>query len=251
MREEICIFAQRMYNKTVWIMKKLTFAILAMVLTMPVMAQQNTRYSSSTRTTTTKKQYTSYAQEYNIYYGLRLGLSVTTINSDDDRLDGGSSQAGVNIGAIIGFGLSNEYPIYLETGLFYVEKGGKGRYQDKKVTYDLNYLELPILVKYKFDIDGDFGIHPFAGGYLACGVGGKVKDYEGVLNDEGKERMTYSSFSDDYFQRFDAGIRIGCGFEYQMIYAELSYEFGLVNVSHSEFDSSHNGCLYINVGVNF
>lgn len=228
-------------------MKRTLITLITAVVTIAAMAQAPQR----TPQRTPQKQYTSYATEYNIYYGLRLGLSLSTINSDDDRLDGGSSQAGINLGGVIGFGLSEKYPFYLETGLFYVEKGGKGRYQDKKVTYDLNYLEVPVLIKYKYEASDDFGVQPFAGGYLALGVGGKVKDYDGVLNDDGNARVTYSSFSDNYFQRFDAGLRLGCGLEYQMIYAEIAYEFGLVNVCHSEFDSSHNGCLYINVGVNF
>lgn len=43
------------------------------------------------------------------------------------------------------------------------------------MTYDLNYLQIPIVAKYVIDIDGDFSVQPFFGGYLACGVGGKIR----------------------------------------------------------------------------
>ena len=39
--------------------------------------------------------------------------------------------------------------------------------------------------------------------------------------------------------------------EYQMIYGEVAYDFGLSNICHSDFDSSRTGCFYINCGVNF
>lgn len=216
--------------------KRFFTALLGFALTMPMFAQYG--YYSS-RSYTVSRQ----GEDNEIYYGLRLGLALGTVNSDDPMLDGGSMQAGLNIGGIIGFQLSPSAPVYLETGLFYTEKGGKGYYDKKKFTFDLNYLEVPIVVKYKYEIDDDLSIQPFAGGYLALGVGGKMKNYG--------ERTASSSFSDDYFKRFDGGLRLGCGVEYQMLYADLAYDFGLSNISHDIFESSHNGCFYINCGVNF
>lgn len=178
------------------------------------------------------------------YYGLRIGPSFSTVNSDDPVLDGGSSQAGLNIGAVVGLSLSAQAPLYLETGLFYNEKGGKKKVADgKKMTYDLNYLELPIVVKYAIDVDDYFTVQPFVGGYLACGVGGKIRNYS--------DRVAESSFSKKYFQRFDGGLRVGCGVGYDMFYADISYDLGLANICHDEFDRSHNGCLTLNFGVNF
>lgn len=185
----------------------------------------------------------SFDYEHNVYYGLRLGLAVASVNSDDAQLNGSSAQAGLNVGAVIGFQLAQDFPVFLESGLFYTQKGGKGNYDGKKFTYDLNYLEVPILVKYKYSFDDDLSIQPFGGGYLALGVSGKVKDYG--------ERSTCSSFSDGFFKRFDGGLRIGCGLEYQMLYVDAAYEFGLANICHSDFETSHNGCFYLNVGVNF
>ena len=216
-------------------MKKILLSAIAFIMALPSVAQYGYPFNSA------------YTEEHNIYYGLRLGLALATVNSDDDVLDGGSVRSGLNLGAIIGFQLSPAAPVYLETGLFYTEKGGNGKVDGAKFTYDLNYLELPILAKYKYDVDGNFSIQPFAGGYIACGVGGKVKDY-GLTPDD---RAVYSSFSSGFFKRFDGGLRIGCGAEYQMIYAEMAYDFSLANICHSDFDTSHTGCFYLNFGVNF
>lgn len=217
-------------------MKRLMFAIMCIAMTLPALAQ----YDNYGRT---QASMAGYDGGPNIYYGLRLGLNVATVNSDDGRLDGGSAKSGINIGILAGFQLTPTVPVYLETGLFYTENGGKGYVDGAKFTYDLNYLKVPIVVKYRYELDDRFSVQPFLGGYFALGVGGKVKDFS--------ERETYSSFSENFFKRFDGGLKFGCGAEYNIIYAELGYDLGLANICHSDFDSSHTGCFYINCGVNF
>ena len=222
--------------------------IIALTMAMPVMAQN---YHNG------RPERPSYNGGYNnqtlggneIYYGLRLGLGFATVNnSERDEYDAPSSRTGLNIGAVIGFQLSPSAPVYLESGLFYTEKGGRNNsVPSQKIDYNLNYLEIPILVKYCFDIDGDFSIQPLIGGYMSYGVGGKLKHHNSDL----EKRFIESSFSDKYFKRFDGGLRFGCGIEYQMLYADLAYELGLANIGRDEFEKTHNSCFYLNIGVNF
>lgn len=185
-----------------------------------------------------------------LYYGLRLGLGFATVNNSEIKdNDAPSSRIGLNVGAVIGYQLSPSTPVYLESGLFYTEKGGRNKSNpSKKVDYNLNYFEVPILVKYCFDIDGEFSIQPYLGGYLSYGIGGKIKHHD---NTDLDSRFIEKAFSDKYFQRFDGGLRFGCGAEYQMLYAELSYELGLANIGRDDFDKTHNSCFYLNIGVNF
>ena len=76
---------------------------------------------------------------------------------------------------------------------------------------------------------------------LALGLGGKMKYY-------GEQRST-SSY--DAVDRFDGGLRLGCGLEYQMLYAEAGFDFGIANIGDSDFDGVHTRSFFINVGVNF
>lgn len=184
-----------------------------------------------------------YIKTGDIYYGLRIGPSFSTVNSDDKTLDGGDSQTGLNLGVFAGLPLSESVPLYIETGLMYNEKGGKKNVDGKKMTYDLNYLEVPVVAKYLYSIDDHLSVQPFFGGYLACGVGGKIKNYG--------EREAQSSFSEDAFKRFDGGLRVGCGLAYDLFYFDISYDIGLTNICHDTFDTSHNGCLALSFGVNF
>ena len=230
-------------------MKRLLITALAAVaLWLPVQAQHycNSRYydPETDRLDYSYGRHDSGLGTGNMYYGFRIGPSFSFVNSDDKTLDGGDWQTGLNVGVLVGIPLSRAVPLYLEGGLFYNEKGGRKRLADgKKMTYDLNYLQLPIVLKYIYNIDRHFTIQPFFGGYLAYGIGGKIKNFG--------TREAFSSFSDDAFQRFDGGLRLGCGVGYDLFYADLSYDIGLSNICHDTFDTSHNGCLMLNFGVNF
>jgi len=172
------------------------------------------------------------------YYGLRLGLNIASLSSDVADMDM-DSRAGLAFGAVYGFQLANSTPIWLEAGAFYSEKGGESKYNNVKTR--LTYLQVPVVCKYSFDIADDFYIQPFLGGYVAVGFAGKTKDYN----------KHESSSSYNYVNRLDGGLRIGCGVEYQMIYAEAGFDFGLANISKDDFQSVRNRCFFINVGVNF
>lgn len=232
-------------------MKRLiTLALLVLALVMPATAQsyyESRYYNHCSGRLDYGYKNNSWLDSGDMYYGLRIGPSFSKVNSDDAELDGGNWQTGLNLSVIMGIPLTSEMPLYIETGLSYTEKGGKKKVTSlegkKKMTYDLNYLEIPIVLKYIYDIDGHFTVQPYFGGYLACGISGKIKNYG--------ERKAFNSFSDDAFQRFDGGLRFGIGAGYEMFYADLAFDLGLSNICHDMFDTSHNRSLTLNFGVNF
>lgn len=173
------------------------------------------------------------------YFGFRIGLDVATVNADDHYLDGSSPKAGLNVGFVAGFQAAPAVPVYLETGLSYMEKGGKnGSY-----SYSMNYLEIPLLMRYHHDLDRMTSIQPFAGVYFGAGIGGNFKEED--------RRQAHSSFANDAFKRFDAGVRLGCGLQFDHLYAEIGYDIGLANVNRDDFNTAHTSCFFANVGVNF
>ena len=177
------------------------------------------------------------------YFGLRLGLGLASVRTNDPYLDGGRVKAGLNIGAVGGFQIGRYVPLYLETGLYYLEKGGRGRDDGYSFTYGLHYLEVPLLFKYRIDVTPWTSVQPFAGVYGAVGVAGHIKDF-GL-------REAYSSFDDEGFRRWDGGLRLGLGLQWRHLYAEMAYDVGLANVSHDYFDSAHTGSFTATLGVNF
>ena len=237
-------------------MKRLIILSLLALLSVAQTSAQPGRYSYHRRHSTPVVRHPSpavhhsgYSDTYysriantDAYYGLRLGLNVATVHSDDRYLDGSSAKTGFNLGLVAGFQVAPSTPVYLETGLYYTEKGGKGNYNGP-FTYELNYLQVPLLMKINFDLDPMTRVQPFVGVYGALGVSGKIKDFN--------QRQAYSSFGDDAFQRFDAGLRLGCGLQFSHLYAEVGYDIGLANIGHDYFDVSRTGCLFAGIGINF
>ena len=234
-------------------MKRLIiWALVVMVTALPAQAQnyKRSRYynpASGRLDYRGGRPANGYWRPYSadIYTGMRIGAAFSTVTSDDKYLNGSGVKSGLNVGLATGFAVGWHAPLYFETGLYYTEKGGKGKAGDTKFTYNLDYLEVPLVLKYMVDIDRGLSLQPFLGGYLACGVGGKVKDFG--------QREAYSSFSNSpySFRRFDGGVKMGCGLQYDMLYLDLTYDLGLSNVSDDDFDDCRNSALMLNVGINF
>lgn len=170
------------------------------------------------------------------YYGLRLGFTSAYIGGDVDS----KSRGGFNIGAVLGIKCSPSTPLFLESGLYYTEKGGKWDVGNSR----LDYIEIPLLMKYGIKATDELSVLPYIGPTFSFGVAGKTKFPGGGETDSFKEGM---------FNRFDVGIKLGCGVEYQMVYAELGYHWGITNISDlgAPFDDAFNRAFYMNIGINF
>ena len=225
--------------------KTLLLSLLCMILAMPAMAQPGYRYGRgyNPRIQTVGRHGNEYIAWHSYYVGLRVGLNTSHVSSESPLLDGSSMKSGLNIGIAAGTQLTYRAPLFIESGLYYSQKGGKSDSGNGKFTYDLNYLEVPLLIKYKHFVGNQTSIQPYAGGYLAVATDGQIKNYG--------TRTAFSSFEDGYFNRFDGGLKIGCGVGYNMLYLDASYDIGLANIGQDNFDDTHNGCFTINLGVNF
>lgn len=90
--------------------------------------------------------------ETKIYYGARLGLSASGVT------DAGS-KAGLTLGGVVGLRLSDSAPVFIESGLAYTQRGGK----KDGFTTNLNYLEIPILIKYGIPVVDGVHVLPLLG----------------------------------------------------------------------------------------
>ena len=205
-------------------MKKILVGIMAVLFSAPSSAQYSSGGFSLSEST--------------LYYGIRLGVNFSSITGDYIDL---GTRTGMNLGAVIGARVSDSTPIFLESGLYFESKGAK----KDKLSMGLNYLELPILIKYGVQVSDDIALLPYVGPYFAYGLGGKYK--------YNSDKVVVKDSSYDYMKHFDMGFKIGCGAEYNKLYAELGYEFGVVNIAKDNPQDlgAHNGAFYFNVGVNF
>lgn len=177
----------------------------------------------------------SYAQEYqkNIF-GVRAGMNIANVNAkilglDLDALVDLDSKVHFNAGISYERLLLNKAPLYLETGLYYTNKGFKVGYDEGLARCNIGYLQLPLMVNYKFNIKDVVTIAPSAGIYYSFGVTGKIKESYDVeyLGD-----MSYSAnvFEGNYIKRSDLGYKLGVSVAWKNIVLGFSYEGGFLNL---------------------
>lgn len=201
-------------------MKKFFASIVMMLLAVPSFAQ----YSSGGFS----------LDESNLYYGVRFGLNVSSFTGDFDV----DSKAGMTLAGVIGLRVSQSTPVFLESGLYYAGRGAKD--------ISANYLELPILIKYGFKATDDIAILPFFGPYFGVGVSGKIK----AINIDDNRSAKVSSYK-HLLNRGDMGFKFGVGAEYNMLYLEAGYQFGVANAAKNDDLSAHTSNVFVNLGINF
>jgi hypothetical protein len=202
------------------IMKRFFLAILTALLAAPSFAQ----FSSGGFD----------LSKENLYYGVRIGMPSASLSGDGLDSD---SKVGMTLAGILGLRVSQSTPLFLESGLYYTERGAKN------VGY--NNLEIPLLIKYGFKASDQIAVLPFIGPYFAQAISGKTK-IDGVKVGTFDEKKWMG------LNRFNMGFKIGCGAEYNKLYLELGYQFGVNNVSKAdELDGIHSNAFFANFGVNF
>ena len=204
-------------------MKKILVSIVAALMAVPSFAQ----FSSGG----------FELDKQSLYYGVRFGGTVASINGDISI----GSKVGMTLAGVIGIRVSSTTPLFLESGLYYTQRGAKN--SDYNIVH--NNLEFPILIKYGIQASDNIAVLPFFGPFFAYGVS----------TDE-KLKTEYALTHDIRVNRNNMGFKIGCGAEYNKLYAEIGYQFGVTNIIDDEYEfgrdkSSRNNALFLNIGVNF
>lgn len=204
-------------------MKKFFTAIVALMLAAPSFAQ----YSSGG----------FELDKQNLYYGVRIGMTAANLSGDADT----DTKVGMTLAGVVGLRVSQSTPLFLESGLYYTERGAKN------VGY--SNVEIPLLIKYGIKATDDIAVLPFVGPYFARAGWGKTK----IDNGDGTTSKvgTFDEKKWTGLSRLNMGFKIGCAAEYDMLYLELGYQIGVTNISKDDNLSIHSNALFANFGVNF
>lgn len=186
-------------------------------------------------------------------FGIRVGANLSNLTFKSSGSISGDIRPNFHAGFNYERLLLNNIPLYIESGLYYSNKGYKLIDYDEKHIVSFNYVEIPLMVNYKFRIS-DFTLYPSAGVYYAYGISGKETyrdEYEG-----GAEVEEYDAFGEDgEYNRSDFGYRIGISATYKNFVLGVGYEHSLLNVCNAkDFDGdikASNSNIFISVGYNF
>ena len=137
-------------------MKKFLVSIVAALMAAPAFAQ----YSSGG----------FELDKESMYYGVRFGGTLASVNGDVSV----GSKVGMTLAGVIGLRLSSSSPVFLESGLYYTQRGAK----EDNVTITSNNLEIPLVIKYGFKATDEIALLPFFGPYFAYAVSSEY-EYKG------------------------------------------------------------------------
>ena len=204
-------------------MKKLLVSIVAALMAVPSFAQ----YSSGG----------FELDKESLYYGIRFGGTLASVSGDISV----GTKVGLTLAGVIGLRVSSTAPVFLESGLYYTQRGAK----EGNITITSDNLEIPVLVKYGIKATDEIALLPFFGPYFAYAVSSDKKDKRSQADKDNHYKELQR------INRNNMGFKLGCGAEYNKLYVELGYQFGVTNFLDSDDDTAHNNALFLNVGVNF
>ncbi len=199
-----------------------------------------------------------------MYYGFHAGVSSADIRGEaleslEDVIDvagdyvSTGSRTGFYTGAYVGIPLAKG--IAIEPGINYSQKGYqlKGSLNVKgidvlginaRAQLQLNYLELPVLLKANFG-----GLQVFAGPQLSYLVHSNLTVSAGAL---GFNVLSYKIPVTSQFNHWDAGITGGIGYQFSnWINLKASYDHGLSKIDAGKKVDAYNRMMKIGIGLSF
>lgn len=183
--------------------------------------------------------------QWNTRAGIKGGLNASNLyveNVDDEN-----ARIGFHAG-LYGQIVTSEF-IALQAELLYSTKGSEDYYNDglfnQKVKYNLNYIDLPLLLVFKL---GEV-VELHAGGYASYLLGANIS-YEGDFAN-GEDEVDR-----DHLKSHDLGFSGGVGVNFGAIQVGARYNYGLVQLADSDasralIGDSKNSCAQLFIALNF
>ena len=194
------------------------------------------------------------AQDQKVKLGIKAGLNLATLTLDESELDS-SSKAGFTAGVMVEIPMTKKFSLQPE--IMYSQQGTKTSFSDSDVTnsnYEstikLNYLNIPVMLKYYVKEGLSVQAGPQIG--ILLKANNKYKDnFLGYDNQESFDLKEYSS-------GIDTSVNVGLGYQFKdKFYTDLRYNISYSNV-FKDGDTNHfidndmkNRVLQITIGYFF
>lgn len=188
--------------------------------------------------------------------GFRAGVSIADLSIDvGDVAPDLSTRTGFLVGAYMDIPLNSS--LFFQPGFGLTQKGAEISADEGTVGLHIDYLEIPLLLKYAFPTSGAVGVHLMAGPVVAIELSCDLSiEAEGFSADVacdagGEEDVEITTRSPDF------GVLLGGGVSFPMggvrLTAEGFYNIGMTNILEDAGvnDSAKNRALYLTAGVAF
>lgn len=167
------------------------------------------------------------AQTDKVKLGVKAGLNIASLSFDEKELNS-SSKNGFTAGLMAEIPLTKSFSVQPE--LLYSQQGMKLSYADAEVqnshyksTIALNYLNIPVMLKY-YVVKG---LSVQAGPQLGILLKANNKYQDNFLGYDNHDKMDLK----DYSNGVDASVNFGLGYQFQnKFYADVRYNMSYTNV---------------------
>lgn len=194
--------------------------------------------------------------------GIDVGVNLSSASISGTFLNiAPSNKIGFRAGVSYQRLLLASTPFYLETGLYFLQKGMIQKDKEMELTLSLSHIQVPILVNYRIDLGSNFTVIPAAGLYYSYGINGNYTfsgtsgdpEYDEdlqVLNDY----VVYGEKGE--LKRSNLGLRLAVGLDLKAFNLTFAYERDVLNTSKIEkrandHAKTKNKILALSVGYRF
>lgn len=172
----------------------------------------------------------------NINFGAKAGLNISDIHYSKDAFIEPDKKFDFVLGAFVEFQVTTQ--VYIQPELLYTKKGASYESSDSgenysskwETTWDISYLQMPVLAKFK--------PNQLLGIYLGPSLGILLSSEDEYDTKQTMNGETISSTGTedmkDTTSSTDLSLIIGSEFYYQNFVFDLRYDFGLSNISDVE-----------------
>ncbi|MEZ0483261.1 porin family protein [Fibrella aquatica] len=178
--------------------------------------------------------------------GIKGGLSASTLQFNEVDFSNRKERIGFHAGVFTQIPVGSAFAIQPE--LLYVNKGASTDYralgQNGEASFNLNYVDLPVLATFKLGNAVELQAGPYAGYLLNSGF-----STTGAVN-------TGLSLGTDQFNRVDYGLAGGLNVYFGQVLLGVRYTQGLQQIANTTasraiFDNAKNGVGLLSVGYSF
>jgi len=175
----------------------------------------------------------SFARAQDLSFGVKAGLNMANL-TDESAGESYKMKTGVALGGFAVYGINDNLSIQPE--LLYTQKGMEWEDPTASAKVKLDYIEIPVLVKYSIESDGSASPFIFAGPAISFLVSAKID----------------STDFKEYMKSTDIGLVLGGGVEFESgISIDLRYDMGMTKVWDVEGEDYKDKNIVISLMVGY
>ncbi|MBQ6693863.1 MAG: porin family protein [Bacteroidaceae bacterium] len=191
----------------------------------------------------------SSASAADAWQSLKISYSSYTIDEDGADLDPASS---LTLGYAKSFAISQNLPLFVETGVnasytFGEVLSEKDDYVKSTASVSMFTVGIPVNLGYKFAINDEVSIFPYAGINLKYHLKGEIEIEAKGYGESVSETLDMFDSDEGDGDKFQYGLQIGANLNYKKFIVGVSYGFELNEI----MEDTKTNALTLTLGVNF